>query len=248
MWVPVHRPMCMWAANCARHIHNLPVLALLAPPALDSLHVTLSDSDPAAETLHACLRAAGPGLRALALCFSRALHIGRPSRPLVTGLRTLHISAIDFAVWSNGPVPCRTPALLSSAAHLLEHVLTTPHLEELVIETEVLDADEIGAGHRAEPDRVLATIPTLRTIPHVFSCSSHNETPFRFLDFDGSISGKEHGHVAGEFLEQRTPPTPALRILSFRRLLKQEAEKAKESKVTLKRGNALELRAVKIAL
>ncbi|KAJ7839502.1 hypothetical protein B0H13DRAFT_2102196 [Mycena leptocephala] len=99
---------------------NARVLAYLAAPALETLHLTLrSDSD----SLHTCLRAAGPTLRTLVLCYPRDpprdMRIGRlMTPPLPTELRALRLCA-----------PCR-------------RVLTTPRLEELVIEIERIDRED----------------------------------------------------------------------------------------------------------
>ncbi|KAJ7915211.1 hypothetical protein B0H13DRAFT_1872303 [Mycena leptocephala] len=138
---------------------NARVLALLAPPALDTLHLILKDSDP--EAVHVALRAAGDGLRALVLRFRSNLLLDRPATPLPTQLRVLHLQA---------PLPC--PALMAIAAHLLESVLAVPSLEELVIETQEFDMDEerdIGMrmsrdATRARLDRLLQTLPALKTV------------------------------------------------------------------------------------
>ncbi|KAF7340347.1 hypothetical protein MVEN_01953900 [Mycena venus] len=149
---------------------NLLILSLLAPPAFDTLHLTLHVYDREAESVHASLRAAGTGLRTLVLWFPLDIRIGRPSTPLATTLRTLHLCARNFPVspWAGAPVPCPTDALILIAAHLLECVLIAPHLEELIIDTDVLDTDEIGAvrrhAARVELDRVLRTLPTLNTV------------------------------------------------------------------------------------
>ncbi|KAJ7874851.1 hypothetical protein B0H13DRAFT_2348420 [Mycena leptocephala] len=115
---------------------NSPVLALLAPPAIDTPHIMLQDSDP--EAVHVALRAAGAGLRALVLRSRTNLLIGRPATPLASQLR---------------------------------YVLAVPSLEELVIETQEFDMDEgreIGIRRRETLDRLLQTLPALRTAyPHM---------------------------------------------------------------------------------
>ncbi|KAJ7885006.1 hypothetical protein B0H13DRAFT_2343352 [Mycena leptocephala] len=138
---------------------NAPVLALLAPPALDTLHLILNDSDP--EAIHAALCAAGDGLRALVLRFRTNLLLDRPATPLPTQLRVLHLQA---------PLPC--PALMAIAAHLLECVLAVPSLEELVIKPQEFDMDggrDIGMtmsrdATRARLERLLQTLPALKTV------------------------------------------------------------------------------------
>jgi hypothetical protein len=138
---------------------NAPVLALLAPPALDTLHLILNDSDP--EAIHAALCASGDGLRALVLRCRTNLLLDRPTTPLPTQLRVLHLQA---------PLPC--PALISIAAHLLECVLAVPSLEELVIEPQEFDMDgerDIGMtmsrdATRTRLERLLQTLPALKTV------------------------------------------------------------------------------------
>jgi hypothetical protein len=133
---------------------NSPVLALLAPPAIDTLYIMLQDSDP--EAVHGALRAAGAGLRALVLRSRTNLLIGRPATPLASQLRVLYFG---------GPVSCS--ALMALATHLLEYVLAVPSLEKLVIETQEFDMDEerkIGMRGREKLHRLLQTLPALRTV------------------------------------------------------------------------------------
>jgi hypothetical protein len=164
---PLHQ---LRTVHIAYPAQNLLVLSLLMPPAFDTLHLTLQVYDREAESVHASLRAAGTGLRTLVLWFPLDIRIGRPSTPLVTTLRTLHLCARDFPVspWAGALVPCPTDALISIAAHLLGCVLIAPHLEELIIDTDVTDANGIGAvrrhAARAELDRVLRTLPALNTV------------------------------------------------------------------------------------
>ncbi|KAJ7224750.1 hypothetical protein B0H12DRAFT_1240835 [Mycena haematopus] len=154
--------------------HHLPVLVLLAPPSLHTLHLTLHESDPTAETLHASLVAAGAGvsLHTLILYFPHELRIGRPRAPLLTCLRVLRIHGkfrpSPPPVGAPDPIP--TPTLISMAAHLLGCVLGVPKLEEVVVETEVSDAGDgsetaVEREHSlAELDRVVKTLPFLRTV------------------------------------------------------------------------------------
>ncbi|KAF7365929.1 hypothetical protein MVEN_00468100 [Mycena venus] len=138
---------------------NIPVLALLAPPVLTTLHLTLRESDAEADSVHACLRAAGTALLTLTLSFPWYLRIGQPLTPLpLPGLRTLRLRAKDLPkTWYHGGrVPMCTPTLISLAAHLLRCVLAPPRLEELRIDTDVLDSDgdEGLAAVRADLERV----------------------------------------------------------------------------------------------
>ncbi|KAF8199288.1 hypothetical protein K438DRAFT_1823364 [Mycena galopus ATCC 62051] len=147
---------------------NVPVLALLAPPTLTTLHLTLRESDPGADSVHACLRAAGTALRTLTLSFPWHLRIGQCSTPLpLPGLRTLCLRAEEFPLYcSDGLVPMDTSMLISLAAHLLGRVLAPPRLEELRIDTDVLDSDgEEGlTAARADLERVLRTLPSLKIV------------------------------------------------------------------------------------
>jgi hypothetical protein len=157
---------------------NARVLAYLAAPALETLHLTLrSDSD----SLHTCLRAAGPTLRTLVLCYPRDpprdMRIGRlMTPPLPTELRALRLCA---------PVPRHI--LVATAAHLLERVLTTPRLEELVIEIERIDReDEVavkdGDEGRASLSHMLQMRPRLG--------------PSAFADRPGEITGADNETLA----------------------------------------------------
>jgi hypothetical protein len=179
---PVERPVDLLSSrshlprsrNCARSMsntpqYNVPVLALLAPPALTTLHLTLRESDPGAHAVHACLCAAGTALRTLTLSFPWHLRIGQPSTPLpLPGLRTLRLLAEDFpkSPWSGTRASMSTPTLTSLAAHLLVCVLAPPQLEELRIDTNVLDSDgnEGFAAAQADLERVLRTFPTVKTV------------------------------------------------------------------------------------
>jgi hypothetical protein len=56
---------------------------------------------------------------------------------------------------------------MALTTHLLAYVLTVPSLEELVIETQEFDMDEeraIGMRRREKLDRMLQTLPVLRTV------------------------------------------------------------------------------------
>ncbi|KAJ7355334.1 hypothetical protein DFH08DRAFT_497358 [Mycena albidolilacea] len=149
---------------------NVPILALLAPPVLDTVHLTLKVSATASEALHACLRAAGPGLRALVLHFWQDSPITQLATRLTTGLRTIHIRASDLPVltYAGAPIPCSADTLISIATRLLGCVLDAPQLEELIIGAELEYGDVGGTWERmtqrAELDRVLRTLPNLRTV------------------------------------------------------------------------------------
>jgi hypothetical protein len=83
---------------CARCTYNPPILALLAPPAL--VHLTLMEAEAASQVIHAGLRAAGPRIRMLVLDFWRDSPITQLATCLTTGLRTIHIRAPNFTVWT----------------------------------------------------------------------------------------------------------------------------------------------------
>ncbi|KAJ7333995.1 hypothetical protein DFH08DRAFT_296458 [Mycena albidolilacea] len=150
--------------------YNTPILALLAPPALDTVHLTLMESKAASEAIHACLRAAGPGVRTLVLDFWRDSPITQLATRLTTGLRTIHIRAPGFTVWTyaGAPTLCSADTVISITACLLGCVLDAPQLEELTVEAEVEYGDGTGAGQRmaqrAELDRVLRTLLSLHTV------------------------------------------------------------------------------------
>ncbi|KAJ7208601.1 hypothetical protein GGX14DRAFT_633439 [Mycena pura] len=157
------------------HIDNLtrdvPVLELLAPPALTTIHLTLREYDQHPDALHACLRAVAPTLRTLVLSFPWQLWIECPSTPLpMPELRTLHVHPHDDRrLFSGGRmIPCSMPAVIMRAAHLLECVLAVPRLEELGIDAKVSDWDDLAAAAmeaaRNELSRVLRTLPAINTV------------------------------------------------------------------------------------
>ncbi|KAJ7891810.1 hypothetical protein B0H13DRAFT_2340428 [Mycena leptocephala] len=116
---------------------NAPVLALLAPPALDTLHLILKDSDP--EAIHVAVRAAGNGLRALVLRFRTNLLLDRPATPLPTQLRSV------LAVPS-----------------LEELVIETQEFD--MDEERDIGMRMSRDATRARLDRLLQTLPALKTV------------------------------------------------------------------------------------
>ncbi|KAJ7192274.1 hypothetical protein GGX14DRAFT_406532 [Mycena pura] len=150
---------------------DVPVLELLAPPALTTIHLTLRECDKHA--VHAYLRAAAPTLRTLVLSFPWQLMIECPSTPLpMPELRTLHIRPHDVHRLYSGysgssviPVPCSMPGVIMRAAHLLERVLAVPRLEELGIDAKISHWDDSAAAAleaaRNEFSRVLRTLPAM---------------------------------------------------------------------------------------
>lgn len=150
---------------------DVPVLELLAPPALTTIHLTLRECDEHPDAVHAYLRAVAPTLRTLVLSFPWQLWIECPSTPLpMPELRTLHIRPHDvLTLYSGGRmIPCSMPAVIMRAAHLLECVLAVPRLEELRIDAKVSDWDDLAAAAmeaaRNELGRVLRTLPAMNTV------------------------------------------------------------------------------------
>ncbi|KAJ7676631.1 hypothetical protein DFH06DRAFT_1428254 [Mycena polygramma] len=142
-------------------ILNAQILAAVSPPALDTLHLTLRDSDSGA--LQKTLRPVAARLRVLVLLyyfdrvfstvsFPKDSGTARPEAPLLTNLRVLRLCS---------PLP--TPALLSIATHLLAFVLAVPELEKLVIEPEGKGAI-VYDEERAALERVLLGVPSLKAL------------------------------------------------------------------------------------
>ncbi|KAJ7234920.1 hypothetical protein C8J57DRAFT_1479806 [Mycena rebaudengoi] len=103
---------------------DVPVLELLAPPALTTIHLIIPKCVQQPDSVHAYLRAAAPTLRTLVLSFPRQLWMECPSTPLpMPELRTLHICQNDaLTLYSGGTmIPCSM-----RAAHLLGCVLAVP--------------------------------------------------------------------------------------------------------------------------
>ncbi|KAJ7249791.1 hypothetical protein B0H12DRAFT_1234612 [Mycena haematopus] len=152
-FVPDHAPSLLAHLHTV-HLdypqHNVPILTLLAAPSLHTLDLTIRESDPAAETLHASLRACGPALRTLVLRFPCDLHIGQPSMPLP--LPNLHTALRLHASGSDHSTPLMVYPVLC--------------LPELVVETDVVSVSGAGdeCGAREELDRVVRTLPALRTV------------------------------------------------------------------------------------
>ncbi|KAJ7719372.1 hypothetical protein B0H14DRAFT_3521320 [Mycena olivaceomarginata] len=90
--IPEHVPLStLRIVHLAYSLHNAKVLALLSPPALDALHLTVRESDP--EAVHASLRAAGSSLRVLVVDFPNDLRIGHTTTALHTTLCVLRLRA-----------------------------------------------------------------------------------------------------------------------------------------------------------